>query len=70
MLRNLKAEMVRNNVKIKEIATFLGVRDATIYDKVNGHYSFTFNEAVAIKCRFFPEYDIEYLFNSKVKQTV
>lgn len=69
LLRNLKAEMVRNNIKAKEIASFLEVRPATIYDKLNGHYGFTFNEALAIKRRFFPECEIEYLFASMENQT-
>lgn len=64
VLVNLKAEMVRNNVKPKDIADELNVRLATIYDKLNGHYDFSFNEAIRIKRRFFPDYDIEYLFDS------
>lgn len=65
MLRNLKAEMARKNVKGKDIANVLGLRVATVYDKINGHSNFTFNEAQQIKRRFFPEYDIEYLFCSE-----
>lgn len=65
MLRNLKAEMVRADVKAKDIAEFLNVRDATVYDKLNGHYVFSFNEALAIKRRFFPEQDLEYLFDNQ-----
>ncbi|MEW4290073.1 helix-turn-helix transcriptional regulator [Rossellomorea marisflavi] len=62
MLNNLKAEMARKNIKGKDVAQFLGVRQATIYDKLNGHYGFSFYEALAIKNCFFPEYDLEYLF--------
>lgn len=65
MLRNLKAEMVRNNIKTKDIAELLGVRDATVYDKLNGHYDFSFNEALTIKRKFFPKYDLEYLFDNQ-----
>ena len=65
MLRNLKAEMVRTGIKAKDIAEFLNVRDSTIYDKLNGHYVFSFNEALAIKQRFFPKYDLEYLFTKQ-----
>lgn len=67
LLSNLKAEMARKNIKGKDIALFLGVRDATVYDKMNGHYGFTFYEALAIKHRFFPEYDLEYLFNKETE---
>lgn len=69
MLRNLKAEMSRNNVKPKEIADLLGVRYATVIDKLNGHYPFTFKEALSIKRRFFPNHDIEYLFESEEDRT-
>lgn len=61
--------MARNNIKPKDIASFLEVRVATVYDKLNGHYCFSFNEALAIKRRFFPDLDIEYLFESKEDQT-
>lgn len=69
MLRNLKAEMARAEVKGKDIAEFLNVRDATVYDKLNGHYAFSFNEALAIKKRFFPEHDLEYLFDNQEKKS-
>lgn len=62
MLRNLKAEMARGCIKPKDLAEFLKVRKATIYDKLNGHYDFTLNEAIKIKRRFFPKHDLEYLF--------
>lgn len=69
MLRNLKAEMVRSDVKPKDIAALLNVRDATIYDKLNGHYGFTFNEALKIKRHYFPHLDLEYLFANSEDQT-
>jgi plasmid maintenance system antidote protein VapI len=65
LLRNLKAEMARDNIKAKEIAEFLKVRQATVYDKLNGHFDFTVNEAFKIKRRFFPQHDIEYLFEKE-----
>lgn len=68
MLSNLKAEMARKNIKGKDFALLLGVRDATIYDKMNGHYGFTFYEALEIKKNFFPEYDLEYLFSPEQKE--
>lgn len=69
MLRNLKAEMVRQNIKPKDLAAFLNVRIATIYDKLNGHYDFSLNEAVRIKREFFPGYEIEFLFECERHQT-
>lgn len=69
MLRNLRAEMVRSDVKPKDIASLLQVRDATIYDKLNGHYEFSFSEALKIKRRYFPNLDLEYLFANSENQT-
>lgn len=69
MLRNLRAEMVRSDVKPKDIASLLKVRDATVYDKLNGHYEFSFNEALKIKRRYFPNLELEYLFATSENQT-
>ncbi|GLO64717.1 hypothetical protein MACH08_05010 [Oceanobacillus kimchii] len=62
MLKNLKAEMARHEIRIGEISDYLGVRKATVSDKINGHYKFSFDDAVRIKRKFFPALDIEYLF--------
>lgn len=62
MLRNLKAEMARSNIKPKDLSHHLGLRMATIYDKLNGHYDFSTNEAIKIKRKYFKEHSIEYLF--------
>lgn len=70
MLRNLKAEMARNDVKVRELAELLDVRIATIYDKLNGHYDFSLSEAVKIKNHYFKDYDFEYLFNREIKKEV
>lgn len=68
MLRNLKAEMAREGVRPKDLAELLEVRVATIYDKLNGHYDFTLNEALKIKNHFFPQHSLEYLFAVYKKQ--
>lgn len=64
MYTNLQAEMVRNNIKRKDFAAFLGVRQATICDKMNGKYSFKLSEAFKIKNKFFPDLTMEYLFKN------
>lgn len=69
MLRNLRAEMTRHNIKPKDLANLLDVRVATIYDKLNGRYDFSFNDARKIKEKFFPNENIEYLFENKENQT-
>lgn len=64
MLMNLRAEMARRGVKPKHLALLLELRLATIYDKLNGKYAFTFDEALMIKNEYFPDSNIEFLFES------
>ena len=45
---NLKAEMARKNVMNKDIAELLGVRLATITDKMAVRSDFTVSEAIKI----------------------
>lgn len=61
--KNLRAEMARSGVTIGELAEFLGVRFATVSDKMNGRSRFFCEEAIRIKRKFFPAYSIEYLFD-------
>lgn len=62
---NLEAELARKNIKRKELAELLKVRPATIYDKLNGKYPFTVNEAMTIKNHFFPNLTVDYLFSQE-----
>jgi DNA-binding XRE family transcriptional regulator len=64
MFRNLEAEMARKGLKKKHLADFLKVRYATILDKLNGKYAFSYNEALAIKKHFFPDFNLEELFET------
>lgn len=67
MFPNLEAEMARKGLKGKDLAEILGVRVATVYDKLNGKYPFSLDEAMKIKRTFFPEYSIEYLFSKEIE---
>ena len=62
---NLEAEMARIGLKRKSLAEVLNVRVATIYDKLNGKYPFTLDEALKIKETFFPNLTVDYLFSKK-----
>lgn len=62
LLSNLKAEIKRSGLGAKDIASLLNKRTATIYDKMNGIYPFTFDEAETIRNHFFPGHTLEYLF--------
>lgn len=65
---NLEAEMARSGVQRKDLAEKLGVRAATIYDKLNGKYPFTLDEASMIKEFFFPNFSLDYLFSKEAKR--
>jgi len=69
MHKNLKAEMAREGITISDIAEFLGVRHATISDKVNGKFRFYYDEAIKIKNHFFPNCSLEYLFENEDQKT-
>ena len=68
MYNNLRAEMARKGIKIKDLAELLGVRRSTVSDKINGKYRFYYEEASKIKKTFFPDLDLEYLFDSDDKK--
>lgn len=62
MLSNLKAEMVRHNISRSKLADLINVTYGTITQKINGHNSFTIDEANLIKKTFFPSLSLDYLF--------
>ena len=62
MYKNLKAEMAKNSVRGKDIAKALGTRQATISSRLTGKTEFSYKEAKRIKDTFFPDVELEYLF--------
>lgn len=60
---NLKAEMARKNITVKEIAEFLGKNDSWLDNRISGKASLPLVDGVRIKNKFFPEIDIEVLFS-------
>lgn len=64
MYRNLEAEMARNGITKSELSNSLGVRYATVLEKMNGKSRFYYDEAIKIKMTFFPDLPLEYLFES------
>lgn len=62
MFKNLEAEMVRKGISRDDIAHLLNQSYNTIGNKLRGDSKFLFDEAYAIKEKFFPEFDLEYLF--------
>lgn len=62
MHSNLKAEMARNSVTVKDLAKAIGKTEKTASAKICGKYDFTLPECIEIRNRFFPDCSIEYLF--------
>ena len=62
MYLNLKTELERNRITETELADLLGVHRNTIANKLNGTTSFTIDEAVLIRDKFFPYAEFQYLF--------
>jgi len=65
MYKNLEAEMVRKGITRRDLAVLLNVRYATISLKLNGKSKLYYEEALKIKETYFPEYSVEYLFETK-----
>lgn len=63
MYYNLVFEMKKNKIAQSQISDLLGVRQATVSDKLSGKSRFYFDEAYKIKSEFFPHTEIEYLFD-------
>ncbi|CAI81445.1 TPA: XRE family transcriptional regulator [Staphylococcus aureus] len=70
MLKNFNDIRKDKKVSLVDLADLLEVRYQTVADKINGVSDFKFGEALLIKNTYFPEYDIEFLFEKeKEKQT-
>lgn len=62
MFANLRAEMARNQISIKDIAKNIGVNRDTMGRKLSGKSPIYLNEAFKIREEFFPEKEIPFLF--------
>ena len=62
MYQNLRAELARKGLTMTDVANELGVRLATISDKMNGKYPITLNEAKKIKRFLNVDLPLEELF--------
>lgn len=62
MYPNLEAEIARLKVKKNKLAAMIGVTPTTLSLKLNGKYSLSLNECIAIKSALGINKTIEYLF--------
>lgn len=59
---NIDEARKEKGISIVDIADYLCVRSQTVSDKLKGKYPFTFREAMLVQEKFFPEYELKYLF--------
>lgn len=62
MYPNLKEALARKDISQREIAAHLDIHENSIRNKISGSSSFSIEEAFKVKDRFFPDYDLKYLF--------
>lgn len=69
MRANLKAEMVRKGITIKDIVKLLNISEKTARNKINNVTQFTVDEALKLRAVFFPTLPFDYLFESDNDQS-
>ncbi|MEE0744916.1 MAG: hypothetical protein UIL73_00360 [Anaerovoracaceae bacterium] len=62
MLKNLIAEMARNDMSYKDLAEILGRDEKSISNKISCKTEFTRKEMILIKKEVFPDCTLDYLF--------
>lgn len=62
MYRNLEAELIRKDISRDDLAEAIGKSYNTLSNKMIGKAPFLYDEVLTIKRKFFPDCDLEYLF--------
>lgn len=70
MLSNLEAVRKEKGITLADMADTLHVRYQTVSDKISGKADFKFQEALEIQNKYFPEYDLVFLFSKNKELTV
>lgn len=65
MFDNLKAEMARKGITMKDISRDLSYVYETLRNKFNGTTEWSRSEMFYIKNQYFPDKSVEYLFKQK-----
>lgn len=63
LMDNLKAEMQRNGLTVRDIMVTIGCSEKTARNKINGETDFTYPEAEKVRNSLFPGMRMEYLFH-------
>lgn len=64
----LVGEMAKKNVTNESIANLLGIHRNSVYNKLKGLSSFSVEEAIIIRDNFFPNSNIDELFETEEKE--
>lgn len=62
MYKNLKVELHKKGITLKQYAEFLKVGEKTVHNKINGVTDFTYPEFRKTCSLLFPELNADYLF--------
>jgi len=62
MFKNLEAEMTRYGITPKDVAECIGVNERTVRSYLTGTSRIAWEDARKIKHKYFPQFEIEYLF--------
>ena len=70
MYSNIKAELTRHNLSVKELAAYMGMSTQNVYNKINGKVAVTTKDMQEIQ-NFFIEkaggaFTLDYLFNNSL----
>lgn len=65
MYRILRAEMVKANISVKELAIKIGITERSLRNKINGKTEFLWSETLKIRKIVSPDMDLEDLFKSE-----
>lgn len=68
MYANLKTEMDIRGISMEELSRFLEIHRNSVSNKINGSSTFSIDEAFAIRDKFFPYADVQYLFKRMGKR--
>lgn len=66
---NLKAEMAKRNITIEAIAKELSIHRNSVSYKINRGGSFSIEESMRIRKKFFPDLSLDYIFAHDDKHT-
>lgn len=65
---NLTGEIAKRGIKRTTIAAAIGISPRALYNKLAGSVSFTLDEATTIKAIFFPDMDVNTLFERSTER--